>query len=167
MALVPFRPAVAHALLIFALTVPAPTPVSAATVTVINVDGAGEGFNDPSPRAPVGGNPGLTLGAQRLNVFQHAADIWGSILTSSVVITVEARFDPQFCTATSAVLGSAGPNTVEMDFAGAELADTWYVAALANAMAGVDLAAGINDIGITFNSDVDDPVCLGDRKSVV
>ncbi len=154
----------ALALLALALILAAPRPAVAATVTVINADGAGEGFNDPSPRAAVGGNPGLTLGAQRFNVFQHAANIWGSILTSSVVITVEANFDPQFCTATSAVLGSAGPNTVESDFAGAEHANTWYVAALANAVTGVDLEPGTNDIGITFNSDLDNPTCLGSRS---
>jgi hypothetical protein len=152
------------ALAALALVLTAARPAAAATITVVNLDGAGEGFNDPSPRAPVGGNPGVTLGAQRFNVFQHAANIWGSILTSPVVITAEANFDPQFCTATSAVLGSAGPNSVEIDFAGAEVADTWYVAALANALAGVDLNGANNDIGITFNSDVDDAFCLGTRS---
>ena len=49
----------------------------AATITIINLDGAGEGFNDPTPAAPVGGNPGTTIGAQRLFVFNHAAGIWG------------------------------------------------------------------------------------------
>jgi hypothetical protein len=156
------RPLLASALL--ALILSAPLPATAATLTVISLDDPGEGFNDPTPRAPVGGNPGVTLGAQRFNVFQHAADIWGGILTSPVVIRIEANFDPQFCTATSAVLGSAGPNTVEKDFAGAELPDTWYAAALADAMAAVDLAPASNDIGITFNSDVDDPVCLGSRS---
>lgn len=160
----PARSRSALALLALALVLATPRPGAAATITVINLDGAGEGFNDPTVRAPVGGNPGGTLGAQRLNVFQHAANIWGSILTSSVVIKVEANFDPQFCTATSAVLGSAGPNTVEIDFAGAELANTWYSAAEANAMAGVDLDGANNDIGIVFNSDVDNPFCLGTRS---
>lgn len=161
-----FRPLLAlpaFALVLAAFVVSAAGPAAAATITVLNLDGAGEGFNDPTVVAPVGGNPGVTRGAQRFNVFQYAANIWGSILTSDVTITIEANFDPQFCTATSAVLGSAGPNTVEIDFAGAELADTWYVAALANAMAGVDLD-GANDIGITFNSDVDNAFCLGTRS---
>src|SRR5262249_60190992 len=35
-----------------------PTVTRAATITIINNDGAGEGFNDPTPAAPVGGNPG-------------------------------------------------------------------------------------------------------------
>ena len=47
----------------------------AATVTIINLDGSGEGFNDPTPASPVGGNPGVTIGAQRLIVFQFAADL--------------------------------------------------------------------------------------------
>ncbi len=81
----------------------------AATITIVNVDGAGEGFNDPTPAAPVGGNPGVTIGQQRLNVFQTAADIWGAILPGSVQIRVQSAFDPLTCTATSAVLGSAGP----------------------------------------------------------
>ncbi len=164
MARLPRRHALAPALLALALVLVAPGNAPAATVTVINLDAAGEGFNDPSPRAPVGGNSGGTLGAQRLNVFQHAADIWGGLLTSPIVITVEANFDPQFCTATSAVLGSAGPNNVFIDFAGAELANTWYAVALANAMSAVDLAPAANDIGITFNSDVDNPTCLGSRS---
>jgi hypothetical protein len=49
-----------------------------ATITVINNDGVNEGFNDPTPVSPVGGNPGTTLGAQRLYLFQYAANIWGS-----------------------------------------------------------------------------------------
>ena len=158
------RHAFAPALLTLAFVLAAPALASAATVTVINLDGAGEGFNDPTPRAPVGGNPGVTLGAQRLNVFQHAADIWGGLLTSPVVITVEANFDSQFCTATSAVLGFAGPNTVEMNFTSAEHANTWYAAALANATAGTDLDTDFNDIGIVFNSEVDKPACLGTRS---
>ena len=52
------------------------TPVAhATTITVVNNDGAGEGFNDPTPVALVGGNTGTNLGDQRLIAFQHAADI--------------------------------------------------------------------------------------------
>ena len=69
--------------------------------------------------------------------------------------------DPQFCTASSAVLGSAGPNTAHRDYAGAPVAATWYVQATANSRAGVDLDAGTSDIDATFNSDVDNATCLG------
>ncbi len=133
---------------------------TAATITIANMDGAGEGFNDPTPAAPVGGNPGTTKGAQRLYVFQHAANIWGSLLPSNVTVVVSAKFDPLSCTATSGVLGSAGPVTVSRDFAGAPFANTYYHAALANKLAGSDLVPGTADINATFNSDLGSPTCL-------
>jgi len=126
----------------------------AATIVIVNNDGPGEGFNDPTAVAPVGGNPGVTLGAQRLNVFQEAANIWGGLLPSAVTIRVQAQFNPQSCDASSAVLGSAGPIQVFRDFSGAEVAATWYHVALANKLAGVDLSAS-NDINATFNSAID------------
>ena len=52
-------------------------PAGDATITIVNKDPVGVGFNDPTPAAPVGGNAGTTLGQQRLNVFQAAAAIWG------------------------------------------------------------------------------------------
>lgn len=135
---------------------------NAATITILNNDGAGEGFNDPTPAAPVGGNPGVTVGQQRLNVFQYAASIWGALLPSTVTIVVRAQFDPQTCTATSAVLGSAGALTVHRDFVGAPLANTWYCQALANRLAGVDLDAATPDINATFNSNLNgQATCLG------
>ena len=57
------------------------------------------------------------------------------------------------------MLGSAGPTTVHRDFAGAIFSGTWYHQALANKLAGVDLAAQ-NDINATFNSSVGSPTCL-------
>jgi hypothetical protein len=46
-----------------------------ANIVVVNADGAGEGFNDPTPAAPIGGNAGTTLGQQRLIAFQFAAEM--------------------------------------------------------------------------------------------
>ena len=37
------------------------------TITILNADSPGVGFNDPTAVAPVGNNPGTTLGQQRLN----------------------------------------------------------------------------------------------------
>lgn len=125
-----------------------------ATITVVNLDDPDEGFNDTTPVPPVGGNTGTTLGEQRLIAFQYAADKWGSLLDSSVEILVDAYFDPLFCDATSAVLGSAGTNTVHRDFTGAPVENTWYPAALANSLAGTDLAPDLVDIGVTFNSSI-------------
>jgi hypothetical protein len=138
---------------LFGKAVVASPVVHATTITIVNNDGAGEGFNDPTPVAPVGGNPGTTLGAQRLNAFQRAADIWAGLISSTVTIRVGAQFDPLACTATSAVLGAAGARTVHRDFSGALVASTWYPAALANALRGSDLSTS-DDIGATFNSSI-------------
>ena len=89
---------------------------SAANIIIVNGNAAGVGFNDPTPAVPVGGNPGLTRGQQRLNAFAQAASIWGAQLDSTVDIRIFARMTPLTCTATSAVLGSAGPRFVDVDF---------------------------------------------------
>jgi len=125
-----------------------------ANIVIINLDGPGEGFNDPTPATPVGGNKGKTLGAQRLIAFQEAAKIWGETLDSNVTIRIQAAFNPL----APGVLGSAGAISTSRDFAGvgkfpgAEFADTWYGAALANKRAGVDLEPGTNDINAQFSS---------------
>jgi len=134
----------------------------AATFQLINNDGAGEGFNDPTPVSPIGGNDGTTLGQQRLNVFKTAGIIWGQTLPDNVTIVVQATFDPLTpCDATSGVLGSAGAATLASDFPGALIPNTWYSIALANKLNGSDLAPGTADIVAQFNSSVDNSTCLG------
>ncbi|MGE5178090.1 MAG: PA domain-containing protein [Bacteroidota bacterium] len=137
----------------------------AATFTLNNLDGVGEGFNDPTPVAPVGGNPGTTLGQQRINVFLTAGRIWGAYLPDNVNIVINANFDPLTpCDSTSGVLGSAGAATIASDFTNAPVANTWYSIALANKIAGTDLAAGTPDIVAHFNSSVDNSTCLGNSS---
>jgi len=133
----------------------AASPVPAATFMINNLDGPGEGFNDATPVAPVGGNNGTTLGQQRLNLFQKAAEIWGAAIQSAVPIVIQANFDPLSCNASSAVLGSAGTIQIIRDFTGAPRPNTWYHIALANAIAGVDLLPDSDDISATFNSSID------------
>jgi hypothetical protein len=136
-----------------------------ATIQIVNADGNNEGFNDRTPVSPVGGNSGTTLGDQRLNVFQHAANIWGALLPSNVTIRVRARFDALDCDATSAVLGSAGPVSVFRDFPGAAFSNTWYHGALADRLADSDQDPGDNDISTRFNSSIDNNNnCLGSRN---
>jgi hypothetical protein len=138
----------------------------AATIVIINNNAAGVGFNDPAPRAPVGGNPGVTLGQQRLNVFQQAASIWGAILPSAVTIEVRAAFAAQTCTATSATLGSTGVTTIHANFANADFTNTWYPQSLANKLFGADLNAN-PDMTMTFNSQLDaglGAACLGGQS---
>jgi hypothetical protein len=151
---------------LFALALLLTGPVfGAANIVIVNVNAPGVGFNDPTPAAPVGGNPGTTVGQQALNVFQYAANVWGSILDSPVTIYIQASFVPLACTPTAGTLGSAGPIQVFGGFPNAELPDTWYHVALANKLAGADLAPGPNgtandDIVARFNSALGTPGCL-------
>jgi hypothetical protein len=142
----------------------APQAAWAAKLTIINLDaGTGKGLDDRTPVTPVGGNPGTTLGAQRLNAMQKAADLWGAELADEVEILVDATFAPLACDARSAFLGAAGPTAVDANFPHAPRANTWYPIALANKLAGVDLdppaPAGLvgDDIVAFFNSAIDGP----------
>lgn len=135
--------------------------MASASFVLVNLDSAGEGFNDLTPVAAVSGNPGTTLGAQRVNVFNAAMQAWGSRLNSDIPIEVEAKFDPLTCTSTSAILGRAGPNSVHGNFPGS-MPNTWYVQALANSIAKSDLWIAMPDMSATFNSNLDsDPACFG------
>src|SRR6185503_982259 len=101
--------------------------------------------------SPVGGNPGTTLGAQRLHVVETAARMWGEILPSKVEIRVQASFDLLFCAPDRGVLGAASPIGVYTGFPGQPIDHTWYHGALANRLAGRDLAITQNDILAQFN----------------
>ncbi|MDT0619379.1 choice-of-anchor D domain-containing protein [Salinisphaera sp. P385] len=131
---------------------------SAATITVINDDPPGVGLNDTTSRNPVGGNPGQTLGEQRLFAFEFAAGLLGNKIASDVEILVEASLGPLACNSNSATLGRAGPRISVADF-GSGQPDTFYAIALANALAGEDLQpAGTTpetDIGAEFNGNID------------
>ncbi len=134
---------------------------AAATIVIQNGNAPGVGFNDPTPAAPVGGNLGTTLGVQRLNAFQFAANIWGATLSSDVVITVLATFEPLGCTANSATLGSAGAISVFRDFPNATFPGTWHGSALANKLSGDDLGGPAQaDIRARFNSNLGTANCL-------
>ena len=117
-------------------------------IIIVNTNAAGVGFNDPTPAAPVGGNPGTTLGQQRLAVFEHAANLWEAKLGPRADIFVTARFIPLG----AGVLGSAGATFVFRNFPGAELPDTWYPSSLADHLAGGDLNPGFADINCSFSS---------------
>src|SRR4026208_321839 len=84
------------------------TAHASVTITIQNADLPGVGFNDPTPVSPVGGNSGTTLGQQRLNAFQMAANIWGASLNSGPPITINASWAALPCSETSGTLGSAG-----------------------------------------------------------
>jgi hypothetical protein len=137
-------------------------PATAADIQIVVTDGAGVGFNDATPAIPVGGNMGTTVGAQRLIVFQEAARIWSSLLPSNVAIKVDSSFTSLTCSATTAVLGSAGATTIHANFTNAPVGGTWYNKALADKLAGAPLGTNPNSIRARFNSDLGkaSPACL-------
>jgi len=159
---------------ILAIGISAPACGMAANFTIRYLDAPGTGFNDTSPVLPMPGNPGNTLGQQRRNVMNHAAAVWGAVLMSDTEIVVDASFsDTLECTQTTAVLGGATTAILLADFVGAPEADTWYPAALADALAGKDLCsepgsscAGEADLIAVFNRKLDDdPQCLNNARS--
>jgi hypothetical protein len=127
-------------------------PARATTIRLINTDPPHKGLNDDTPIAPVGGNTGTTIGEQRLIAFQYAIDIWASTLDSPVEIRIEATFHELDCDSQTVTLGDAGPVSVFSDFAGALAPHTFYPSALADRLAGMDLAPEEDDISAEFNS---------------
>jgi hypothetical protein len=128
-----------------------------AQIIIVNNNAPGVGLNDPTPAAPVGGNPGTTLGEQRMIAFEHAARIWSARLDSNVPIRIRAQLVPLAAT----TLGSAGALSIVRNFPNAPLPNTWYHVALGNALAGVDLVPANpantsnpngDDINVNFNS---------------
>jgi hypothetical protein len=79
--------------------------------------------------------------------FQRAVNLWAPLIDSPVPITVNASFAPLG----AGVLGSAGPNFVWRDFAGAPRPSTWYPDAIANKRAGAQLHPAA-DIVARFSS---------------
>ncbi|MEM9079232.1 MAG: PA domain-containing protein [Verrucomicrobiota bacterium] len=114
-------------------------------------DGAGEGFNATDARAPVGGNAGTTLGEQRRIALEAAVDKWEEFVEPNGPVVIEADFE----VLSAGTLAQAGIGSAHIDFAGALEADTWYVAALANHLAGSDLSASTNEVLLTANSQID------------
>lgn len=84
--------------------------------------------------------------AQR--AFQLAVDLWETHIDSSVPIRIQANWEPL----EDGVLGAAGPSLFA-DFQGAPERETWYAAALADALAGTELGSPAEpDIFAFFNS---------------
>ena len=80
--------------------------------------------------------------------FQAAIDEWSKTVSSEVPIRVLAVLDDLG----NNIIAQAGPNFIWRDFPGAERPGTWYVDALADKLAGFDLAPGQYDMQVTFNS---------------
>jgi hypothetical protein len=133
-------------------------PASAANFVIVNGDNPGEGLNDPTLVSPVGGNPGTTLGEQRLIVLQAVADAWGARIESPVDIRMLARFNPM---GSCSVLGSTGPGAAYMVFSGAPVANVYFHSAIADSITGTDQNPGNADFFIIYNSDWNTASCPG------
>jgi MYXO-CTERM domain-containing protein len=123
---------------------------ASASLTIQNLDPPGQGFNDPTPATPVGGNPGTTLGQQRLNTFKQAASIWGTMLDSNVTVVIAADFTALQCDTNGITLGQASTTNLEVNTPGAP-PNVYVHEALADRLAGYDLNPGQPDIQAEFN----------------
>lgn len=84
------------------------------------------------------------------NAFQHAVDIWETLVASTVEIKVEATWEP----VERELLGTAGATFFLRDFALAPQPRTMYPVALANKLAGRDLLPNSADIVALVSSEV-------------
>lgn len=133
-------------------------PVEVGNFTINVVDPIPEiGFSDPTPAAPIDGNPGTTIGEQRLEAYKHVVAIWDDNLDINTQIVLQASFTALNCNATGGTLGAAGTINVFRDFPGPSFPSTWYAGALANNLAGEDLNGSEPDPGLLqppFNDEI-------------
>ncbi|MET0343928.1 MAG: hypothetical protein ABW252_23135 [Polyangiales bacterium] len=123
----------------------------------------GAGFDDDTPVAPIGGNPGTTLGAQRRELMLHALRIWGGVLESKVPIVVDAEFDLLECSRGGAIVGGAAATGWVRPRPPADLPPgqppVIYPVALGDRLAERDIAPGTADIYIVINANLDIEPC--------
>jgi len=131
------------------------TETTAAEFSFVSLDPPGFGMNDPTPRSPVGGNPGTTLGNPRLFALQEAGPIWGRFLHSEVPIRVDVEFASLGRSPGGTPLATAGAEDYESNFLNAPSDDVFYPVALANSLAGFDLEPSRSDIAVTINESLD------------
>jgi uncharacterized protein (TIGR03382 family)/uncharacterized repeat protein (TIGR01451 family) len=132
-----------------------------AKIVINNQNGPGDGFNDPTPAKPVGGNPGTTGGEQRQIAFAFAAGRWGATIQSDRTIVIDAKFSDLECSKDGIVLGAAGPTGQESADPSFPEQSIWYPTALANAFAGKDFTPSEGEIQANFNWRLGDDDCGG------
>jgi len=85
--------------------------------------------------------------------FTYAANIWGTLINSSVPIKISACWANM---GTGGILGHGGARTYYRDFKGAPQAGTFYPVAIANTLYGSDLNGGTEEIVIAYNAQFTD-----------
>lgn len=101
-----------------------------------------------SPDALWGDNA-ITWPNTASNALVYGASIWGTLLNSTVPITINAAWVDNLG---AGVLGHSGSIDFFRDYSGAPIAGTWYSATLANSLHGSDLDASDADIYMGFSS---------------
>ncbi|MEE2777181.1 MAG: hypothetical protein VYE73_10545 [Acidobacteriota bacterium] len=139
-----------------------PATVWAGELVIEVADEADVGFNDPSPVSPVTGNPGTTVGEQRLNVLEAAGRDWLNRLVSMPDIRVDAAWESLECEESEGVLAFASPTLVFRDPALLAAPNVWYSWAQTNAFLGFEAAPGREEAHIEtrINIDVGSADCL-------
>ncbi len=129
-------------------------------------------WNDTTPASPVGGNPGTTLGQQRRNALQYAADLLAQQLSNPISVTVHACWEHLGGDSNSATLAHAGPANLLLGDTSSPLPwlsehYTWYAAAEAMRLGGVAQCGMVAsdctdpDIEAGFNADIGSASVLG------
>lgn len=85
--------------------------------------------------------------------FSYAANIWGTLVNSSVPIKINACWANM---GTSGVLGHGGASDYYRNFTGAPYSDTYYPLATANALYGSDLNGDTEEVIIAYNAEFTD-----------
>lgn len=118
-------------------------------------------WSNPASRAPVNGNPGSTLGAQRQAAIIEAVRLIRSAIKSDLPVRLQACWS-NLGTGNSITLAQAGPRTLLADEPWLPMANTWYSIAAATKLGGArscgllgGACAGTFDIRATFNDQVD------------
>jgi hypothetical protein len=133
-----------------------------AKITLVNGDPDGIGLNETTAATPIGGNTGTTLGQQRQIAIQFAFDRWGELIDSNVETHVRVTFEDLDCPTTGVLFAFTDTTKMFRDFVHAPKPSTWYPAALANKLAGIDLDPTTPEALMHINSRLSgDQACLG------
>ncbi|MEM7706775.1 MAG: hypothetical protein AAF358_14540 [Pseudomonadota bacterium] len=127
-------------------------------------------WTDPAPFTPVGGNQATTLGEARRNTMLEAARLLSMELYSDVPVTINACWEARGGDTTGATLAGARGRALFSNSPGLPEPDLLYIQSVATRRAGTSLS-GLSggdqtaeaDIFITFNTDIDGNVALGNR----
>ena len=111
----------------------------AATIVIINNDGAAKASTIRPRSLRSAATRASTLGAQRLFVFQYAANIWGNILPSTVTIHVVAAVQPADLQRDQRRAGQRRTRSRFRDFPDAPFRATWYPGAAGEPAGRLDL----------------------------